>query len=1377
MASYDTEELEKIVRNMNSKEVEGSEKGSFNFLDYDTIKQGEIAMRILGLDAPEVQNFTDEGVKAGDPFGETLGNLAPMLAKEMGAIYIDDSGKKDKYDRNLIRLRNKSGEDFTDKSYYEGILQPDTFTSERHAKLYNQGYEDRMWNKDDPIDPNDLWSSARIQMENEYKAQTNEIERLGINPMKEQAFNQAEWAGYQQVFGGYNPYMTGDVEYPTKGANYDNTARSAVKTAFASSVNSIKAGYQGALASYNDILGDEANWDYRTSKAKEYERQQREMPTYVSSVADIKEWRDTGEYVAGLSGMMAPYLLGIAGSAIAASVVVPTATITALAGAGAATATTLAAGTLPMSVIYAGQTYNDMEGDMYQKNAGIALTSGIIMASLDRLGLKGLMNSAQVIKNNSHEVIAKAYMKKENKRILDDASEGMGPPINMEQARLAVQKAFTLDTQASILGLVGLVDLPLVRNLIIKQGGADFAQGAMKEGVTELAQEMTQYGASILGSEKEWESTEAGERALNAVIGGSVMGGMVGPVLGTPSAIRQQRILKSKFTVAKDQPTLNSTDSLAEVDARTVFDIDVEETTYPINTGQASSDDIAKDVDQHREVDNKLANKGLFQWIKDIPKNFISRPLRWYWKSEMHQNMKNSSSAQAVISLFSATNEDTISGEPIQDIETRLYNKFSNAVLDTMTRVRSYLGESSGKQGRLNMQKVLANIYKAVELRNRASLTAEEQKILTDIDKSLTQDQQNKLILEIDMMAAMLSQDIFDISGETINLSGQQFMLNMRPDKKKIKANQSKVREILKGETLTEKEIDRVISAILEAPEGSSLQEAYDSSQRKSIKDVNPGKLLPKRIGMQNLFNRAGMEEFATLDIISGMEATSRELIHNSLVAMYIGKGGGKLNRVLAKIKKEAGDNWDPKFAADITSAAEIWMGVYKPIQNKKLKELQANITSFNLITLLGTSGPAQLPELWAAFLGRIAESDGGRPLLADMKKIAGVVAKHYSNSASTIHGRFQAAGGMSYTDSWTPNKLRFGAGGYGGVKYGAIGQQGINAEEIKSSRLRSAVSNVFITVSLIKPLTDISRIGADFIGNDAIMHHLDVLDTYLKRSVSEDGTTSLDVDNPMSEYVKNSYDMLAETRIPPLQTLQMWAEMKANLNAKFRDIDFSDPDNFGLIEKEMVENYPELLKLMDVARKQWVDNSLANPGPSTKSRISNDPHYALLFQFRGYILTFAASIVPRLVKRAISGNPNVDINAITTMAGLVAMGFLGQAMKDEWKTDGRPYWLDDAEFVQRGIQASGMLGPFDFLLDSVNPIYGQASAWNSMEGLMGPTWGNVKQFSKIGKNTIAGESDAAIDAALKMIPIFGAKQSFRDDPIGTITNPILGER
>ena len=1372
MANYDIKAIEDALKDISNKTVEGA-TGDFNFLDYDTIKQGEIAMRILGLDAPEVQNFTDDGVKKEDPFGYELGNLAATLAKDMGAIYINDSGDKDVHGRNLITLSNLAGEDFTDKSYYEGILQPDSFTSERHNRLSRLGRDDRAWNKDKPRDPNDLWAAARVQMQDEYRLQNRFLEAAGIAPKKKQPLNQAEWAGYQEVFGGYNPYMIGDAEYPTPGAKWDNTAISPAKTAWKSSILSMKSGYHGALSAWNDMLGDEDNWDYRTYKAKELERQQQELPKYISSIAHIDSWRDTGEYMAGLTGMMGPYLLAIAGSAAAATILVPTATITAVAGATAAAATTLAVGTLPMSLIYAGQTYNDMEGTMDQKNAGLAITSGIIMASLDRLGLKGLMSAAQTLKNNSHEVIAKAYMKKENAKLI-----GIGeniPPMTIEQARLAVQKAITMDSAASALGLVGMVDLPMVRNLILKQGGMDFLHGAYKEGITELAQEMTQYGASILGSEKEWESTEAGDRALNALIGGSLMGGMVSPVLSTPSAVNQRRILNTKFQIAEDQPLLHS---LEEADNKTIVDDLIDLQSYSVN--KASDDeinDVSNDVDQHRDIDNKLKNKGLWQWIQDIPKNFISRPLEWYWKSKMHAAMKENMAVAATISFFSATNKDKISGNAIQDIENRLYSRFSNMVLDTITRTRSYLGETSSAKARLRMQKTLSNLYEAVDLRKRMELNAQEQKMLNDLDNQLTPKQQEELMLQIDVMAATLSQEIYNITGEEISLSGKQLLLNMRPDKKKVKKNKGKVREILRREKFTDKEIDRIIEAILEAPEGASVQEAFEASQRRSINDVKAGRLLPTRMGKQNPFNRPGMEEFASSDLLMGMEATARELIHNALVNKYIGTKGANIKGILAAIKKQAGDDWDPKFAADIISSAEIWMGVFNPIQNKRLKALQANVTSFNLLTLLGTSGPAQLPELWAAMLGRIAESEGGRPLIADLKKISGVVAKHYMNSAQQISGRYIAAGGMSYTDAWTPNKLRFGAAGYGGIKYGAIGQQGINAEEIKSNRIRSAVSTAFVTISLIKPLTDISRIGADFIANDAVMHHLDVLDAYLEYAIADDGSIRIDPSKPMSVYVKNSYDMVSETRVPPLYTLKLWADLKQQVNQKYRDVNWSDPDSHAILEKEMIENHPELLKLMDVARKQWVDNSLANPGPATKSRISNDPHYALLFQFRGYILTFAASIVPRLVKRALSKNPHVDLNAATTMAGLIAMGFLGQALKDEWKTEGRPYWIDDAEYVQRGVQASGMLGPFDFLLDAINPIYGQANVWNSMEGLMGPTWGNVKQFNRIGKNTIAGESDAAIEAALKMIPIFGAKQSFREDPIGTITNPILGDR
>ena len=94
--------------------LQNTEVGDFSFLDFDTIKQGENSMRILGIDAPEVQNWTDDGTTMADLYGATLSGLAANLAKQSGMTSIVESGEKDKYGRKLIRLQNEQGEDFTE---------------------------------------------------------------------------------------------------------------------------------------------------------------------------------------------------------------------------------------------------------------------------------------------------------------------------------------------------------------------------------------------------------------------------------------------------------------------------------------------------------------------------------------------------------------------------------------------------------------------------------------------------------------------------------------------------------------------------------------------------------------------------------------------------------------------------------------------------------------------------------------------------------------------------------------------------------------------------------------------------------------------------------------------------------------------------------------------------------------------------------------------------------------------------------------------------------------------------------------------------------------------------------------------------------------
>ena len=203
--------VEEYLANLSNKSVD-----DLNFLDYDTVKQGEVAMRILGLDAPEVQNFTDEGVKIQDPQGHLLGDLAAGLAKEMGATRIHDSGKKDEHGRPLINLINNKGEDFADRSYSEGVLIPDDFTDARRFKLYRDGVDRRAFEKKNGIVRDDPWAKARELVLQQRRDNIRTLERNNINPMKELAFNEAEFAAWEKGAGSeYNPFFKGEVQYST----------------------------------------------------------------------------------------------------------------------------------------------------------------------------------------------------------------------------------------------------------------------------------------------------------------------------------------------------------------------------------------------------------------------------------------------------------------------------------------------------------------------------------------------------------------------------------------------------------------------------------------------------------------------------------------------------------------------------------------------------------------------------------------------------------------------------------------------------------------------------------------------------------------------------------------------------------------------------------------------------------------------------------------------------------------------------------------------------------------------------------------------------------------------------------------------------------
>ena len=188
--------------------------------------------------------------------------------------------------------------------------------------------------------------------------------------------------------------------------------------------------------------------------------------------------------------MSLPYMIGTAGAAVAGTLAAPVI--------GGVAATGLAIGA--PSAIYAGQTWNEMEGE---KNAAVALTAGLVQGSLDRLGIGALTGVAP--KNITKEAIKKI----------------MATGASREIAEATLANA----TKAELAGFLKDTTKFATAKLAAKEGTQALLKSAASDGLTEVMQEATAYVAATQGSDKEFEWEELSERLRAAAIAGSALGG------------------------------------------------------------------------------------------------------------------------------------------------------------------------------------------------------------------------------------------------------------------------------------------------------------------------------------------------------------------------------------------------------------------------------------------------------------------------------------------------------------------------------------------------------------------------------------------------------------------------------------------------------------------------------------------------------------------------------------------------------------------------------------------------------------------------------------------------------------------------------------
>ena len=1271
--------------------------------DGDTFRHNDTDYRIAGLSADETWKVIDGEVKPGQWLGNVQTQEFGKLAEGMGYNNIIDTGEET-YGRKVADLTNDRGQNFTDALYENGLVRASKWATPRQQELAEAGNLNRWMNEalarenGGEVVKSD-WDIARDNI--------NNFKRDSIVGFKGMAYNEREAAAGAIDGQDFSAYTDTGVQSRHGNQDMHGNATGVFKAGFEQGWHSIKESAAGGL----QVLGDVFNSDYFTDWGErdlaELKYEAKDAPSFVQDIGEVTWGKNFSDYVVGMAGVSIPYMLGIIGSAGAGTVAL---------GAGLGG---LALGITAPVWVYAGEVYNNMEGDRDTKNAGTAIGAGILMATADRLGLQAILGTGkQVLRKSATDDLIAGYAKREG--------------VSIDTAKLKLIEA-QLETGKDVLrGVAQASDIGSKRALATKVIGAGFAKGAASESITETFQESTGFIASHFGSEltqdEEVDLGELGKIALNAAIGGALLGGGISGTLNTKSELQGLAQVKHEYGTAKTDASEGFLEgTLDEELADAMADLHVGDSEFVV------SEAVRK---------GEKARKGRSKWekFKEGPSAYF-RKRGARWESKILNDPNIPAPAKRLVKLINSTwmpsNTSWVEGTNQWAQQNTAENLLIRRSQDLMGHTTAIFGELTDNNGKRAASDKFIE-WKAGEL----VVTKEQEAALVALDKGLTDvtDGLRKLVEKA--------------TGEKIGYTKDYFIkaLQFSPEAM-LKNKAGFINALIKKSGYTSKKANELYDSVVHGKEFEGKPEwlTFDRQNKSTLKRK------------AKLTDNSDLDEFMEKDLFKKLDKRIVDMTGYAYDVKYLGKRDEKVDMLLAKLKEEMGSKWDPRYALEVKESIDANRGRYKRVQNETVREAIKNVSFFGALTQLDTSMLASLPEV--ALVLNAAVREGG---------IAGVVSKIWK--AQKVH--FKETGKEAIRRRITINKIptseeinpskedinlarqSYFGGGYGSQKHGVLGAEDIErGSKSKADINREIILENFFRFNLLKPFTDGTRVGALAIANDSIFSDLDIIvGFYNSKEVN-------------SNYVNDAYDRLRELKINPVKAAEEYKKAVAGVVEMRKNN--PDVDTFQYI----YQKFPDLYKTLELARHSFVDNKVAKPTVVDRPLWYSNGYLRLGVQYQGFLSTFTAHILPRLWKQAKAGDPTLRWQAFSTAAMMVALAALGQMLKDEWKFgEASPYVRTDAQKIQRAVGASGLLGTGERFLDLIHPIYGQSGLTprpgENAIGQLGriggelaetvPASGTVKNLYKTGKSLVTDDGKLAGNA-LKHMPLIGRAKWWKD--------------
>ena len=1415
---------------------------SFRWEDGDTVYDNisDEGYRFLGIDALETDHIghsDKQGFKSGEYGGGLQKKKFYELAKKLGYNRLVKSGKKDVHNRWLADLQNEAGESFSSSLFANDLLTPNRWTSESGRDAYESQHFNSLMGVDTTTSE---WAKAKEELDDNF-AKGLFLDEFGSPYTKKEALNEWQLKEAQinsEIYGMVNPYLDSSVKYRHDGMDLQGNATNVWRSSLSQGWQSMSEAASGAKSLLGSLIGNQSWYESGLLSAEAKANQMQRLPKFVQRIDDVDFGDNAAEYLIGLGGVSIPWMLGIIGGGVVGTLAVGAGAT----GIAAVLGTTI--GVTPIAALYAGEIFNGMEGNINTKSTKVALSGGVIMSVLDRLGLKGIMKPSQVMAKDGMKQLKAQFTKKKIDEIeadpgyakLSQAEKTARKAEALKQVDIQINAAKLSGVRDIVKAMAGHADIQIKKSLLLKEFGQGMMKGGIWESGTEALQESTSYIASAIGSEAEFNWNEFKEIAKNAAAGGFLMGSTIGATMSSASGYGSIKKMQSDYGMAtsdaasgffnysqdKDGNTLgNAVSANGHVYPKPMTEEQFNSSNQQGNTWEpklVDVEEINEEMLEHSEVNTSEAQRqvdeqiklgegkgienedgvvvgklSLWEKVKKLPRQAFQKYGSIIATKNLQDPELNGTAKRylsALLQTFAPANIGLAAGVGFQKIKGRLTEGYMQEANNLKLALLNTVDNTNTAKGRAAATEKFKQFVDSKRAVQRGEKTEQQHRQEFGQMTARLDQIHNRMERLTDALRDTVNNSVDDM--KDIGRLEDWFFRSAKLDTSLVLKGKGRFISALQKDWTNPKtgQVHKGISK--EAAERLYNRLVFDGRSQEEIIDDMYNETKGAGAANQrtlNINDNPAMKEFLHTDHFGKLETNIHDMINYAMDMKYLGRNDVKLNQMILTtmnhMKKDG--KWDANIAATVRNSVDTQRGRYKAIKSQALKKAQDNVTFFNTLTQLDTSMLASLPELALVMVGA-AYNKG---LINVIRQGAGDVFKHYAGTAQTAKLRFK---GASMTDPDlkdvmpTPrilrqfdgrkidskkditiedinmNRLTFYGGQYGTAHHGVLGAVDIDASAYDASRFKLWVLESFFRLNGLKFLTDGARVARLAIANDAIFNDLEIIQGFYTPGKLN------------SNLANDAFERLRELNIDPVKAARQFEKVNQEIKQlQQKKTKGFLPEDGGKLDSKILheyifKNHAELYNTLEDARISFVDNALARPTSVDRPLWYSNPHFRLLTQYQGFLSTFTAHIIPKLYKRAKKADPTIRYQTFAVAATMLALAFLGQEAKDEWKFGHHsPYVDTNLKTAQRGLSASGLLGTGHRLIDFVNPIYGSSPRYNqtsfdqmgqffghTLDEFGGPTGGTIKNAQRIAQNLIEGKYATAVYYGKNWVPLIG---------------------